>query len=216
MRFWLIIFALWTYPVVSFLLFKLTKRKLELRKNILKVIALLTGVALVGLLTKISTTSSTIDWVVITVPFLMGCSVLWWTLFQSNKTIRVLGAIAILLVFGFGYLSSTVGIVGVGFVISEYETDREIWFENGLIYKELNLGNALSDFRGARIEINRTIKWFPVIEWQVTSKEYSSSMVYGKPLNARYDAIKEEFYLDVEKQWRDSMYYWNDTIRLEK
>ena len=216
MRFWLIIFALWTYPVVSFLLFILTKRKLEIRKHILKVFALLTGVALFGLVTNISTTSSAIDWILVTVPFLMACSVLWWTLFQSNKTIKVLGAIGMLLVFGFGYFSSTVGILGVGFIISEYETDREIWFEDGLIYKEFNLGNALSDFRGARIEINRTIKWFPVIEWQVTAKEYSSSMVYGNPLNARYDAVKEEFYLDVEKQWRDSMYYWNDTIRLEK
>ncbi len=216
MRFWLIIFALWTYPVVSFLLFKLTKRKLELRRNILKVIALLTGAALIGLLTKISTTSSAIDWIVITAPFLMACSVLWWTLFQPKRIIKVLGAIAMLLVFGFGYFSSTVGIIGVGFVVSEYDTDREIWFDDGLIYKELNLGNALSDFRGARIEINRTITWFPVIEWRVTAKEYSSSMVYSKPLNVRYDAPKEEFYLDVEKQWRDSIYSWNDTIRLEK
>ena len=121
-----------------------------------------------------------------------------------------------LVVFGFSYFISTVGILGVGFAIAKFETEKETGFDHGLIYKELSLGNALTDFRGKRVEIYRTLKWFPLIEWQIATKEYYNSMVYSKPLNAHYDETNEEFYLEVEKQWRDSTYYWNDTIRLKK
>jgi len=216
MNIWIIIFALWLYPLAGFLLFKLTNRKLNLRRNILKVIILLTGIAILGQWTKISTTLSTLDWIIITAPFLLCCSVLWWTLYQPNKIIKTFGAIAMLVVFGFSYFISTVGILGVGFAIAKFETDKETWFDHGLIYKELSLGNALTDFRGKRVEIYRTLKWFPLIEWQIATKEYYNSMVYSKPLNAHYDETNEEFYLEVEKQWRDSTYYWNDTIRLKK
>ena len=103
--------------------------------------------------------------------------------------------------------------MGFGFC---FITDKEQWFDNGIICKEVTLGNAIADYRGKRIEINRTINWLPLIEWQVANKEYFNLMVYGQPLNANYNQIDKEFYLDIEKQWGDSIHYWSDTIRLEE
>jgi len=85
-----------------------------------------------------------------------------------------------------------------------------------LIYKETSLGNAISDYRGKRIEINRTIKWLPLIEWEITNKEYFDFLVYRQKLNVVYDKLRNEFVLSAEEQLQDSTYYWSDTIRLEK
>ena len=214
---WLIILiALWTYPIIEYLLFFLTKKKIDLRKKIFKVIFIISVLAIVGLLTKISTTITELDWIIITIPFLAVTILLWWSQFQKSRIIKITGIIAMIFVFGIGYLSGTVGALGVGFVIEEFETSNEIWLDNGLIYKETSLGNAISDYRGKRVEIYRTIKWLPLIEWQVTSKEYFNLMVYGQPLNINYNSVNQELYLDIEKQWGDSTYYWNDTLRFEK
>jgi len=176
----------------------------------------MSGIAILGLLTKFSTTITELDWIIITLPFLAGIILLWWTQFQKNRIIKITGIIAMVLVFSVGYFSGTVGILGVGFVVGEFETNNEIWFDNGLIYKETSLGNAISDYRGKRIEINRTIKWLPLIEWQILSKEYFDFLAYGQQLNVVYDKPKNEFLLSAKEQLQDSTYYWNDTIRLEK
>jgi hypothetical protein len=211
-----ILIALWTYPIIGFLLFKLTKKRIGLRKEIFKVIFIISGIAILGLLTKFSTTNAELDWIIITLPFLAVIILLWWTQFQTNRIIKITGIIAMVLVFSVGYFSGTVGILGVGFVVGEFETNNEIWFDNGLIYKETSLGNAISDYRGKRIEINRTIKWLPLIEWQILSKEYFDFLAYGQQLNVVYDKPKNEFLLSAKEQLQDSTYYWTDTIRLEK
>lgn len=211
-----ILIALWTYPIIGFLLFILTKKKIDLRIKIFKVIFIISVLAILGLLTKISTTITELDWIIVTIPFLAATILLWWSQFQKSRIIKVIGIIAIIFVFSIGYFSGTVGLLGVGFVIGEFETSNEIWLDNGLIYKETSLGNAISDYRGKRVEIYRTIKWLPLIEWQVASKEYFDLLVYGQPLNVNYNSVNQEFYLDAEKQWGDSTYYWNDTLRFEK
>jgi len=211
-----ILIALWTYPIIGFLLFKLTKNRIGLRKMIFGLIFILSGFAILGLLTKFSTTVAELDWILITLPFLAGTILLWWTQFQKKRIIQITGIIAMVLVFSLGYFSGTVGILGVGFVVGEFETNNEIWFDNGLIYKETSLGNAISDYRGKRIEINKTIKWFPAFEWQILSKEYFDFFVIGQQLNVVYDKTRNEFLLSAEEQLQDSTYYWTDTIRIEK
>jgi len=211
-----ILIALWTYPIIGFLLFKLTAKRIGLRNNLFKVILVISGLAIFGIFTKISTTITELDWIIITVPFLSGIILLWWTQFQKNRIIKITGIIAMIFVFSIDYFSGTVGVLGVGFVVAEFETDNEIWFDNGLIYKETSLGNAISDYRGKRIEINRTIKWLPLIEWQILSKEYFDFLICGQQLKVVYDKPKNEFLLSAEEQLQDSTYYWDDTIRLGK
>lgn len=211
-----ILIALWTYPIIGFLLFILTRKKIELRKKIIKVVFIVSGLTILGVLTKVSTTITALDWILVTIPFLAGIILLWWTQFQKNRIFKITGIISMAIVFSLGYLSGTLGILGVGFVVGEYVTNNEQWFENGLIYKETSLGNAISDYRGTRIEINRTIKWLPLIEWEIANKEYFNFLGYGQQLNVNYNKSRNEFILSAEEKLHDSTYFWNDTIRIKK
>jgi len=120
-----------------------------------------------------------------------------------------------IIIFSIGYVSGTIGALGVGFVTAEYECDHVKWFDNGIIYKEYSLGNAISDYRGKRIDINRTIKYLPIIEWRLESKQYYNLAVYGQPLDVNYDIEQKTFFLSAERRWSDSTYHWNDTIRIK-
>jgi hypothetical protein len=213
---WLIIlFALWTYPVIGFFIFRLTKNKLDIRKKIVYTIGLFSILALLGIFSNTSTTLLEINWVIITTPYLFVCSLLWWTQFQQRQIIKIFGIIAMFIVFGGGYLSGSIGALGVGFVTAEHDCDYEKWFDNGLIYKEYSLGNAISDYRGKRIDINRTIKYLPIIEWRLESESFFNLAVYGQPLNVIYNGQQKEFILSAERQWSDSIFHWNDTIRIK-
>ena len=110
------------------------------------------------------------------------------------------------LFFGFVYFMGSVGLLGVGFGIGHYLTDYEKWYDNGLIYKEASLGNAISNFRGKSVEIYKTIEWLPLIEWRIERKE----------LDVKYDKVNNTFVLKAEDQRGDSTYYWSEQITLNK
>jgi hypothetical protein len=77
---WLItIFAIWTYPVIGFFIIRFTKNKLDLRKKIVLTIGIFSLLSLIGVIVNISTTLSEINWLIITTPYLLACSLLWWT-----------------------------------------------------------------------------------------------------------------------------------------
>lgn len=119
---------------------------------------------------------------------------------------------------GIGYLSGTIGALGVGFVTAELEADREKWLGNGVIYKEFSLGNAISDYRGKKVEIYKTMKWLPVIEWRVRDKNYYNLIVYSKPFTVNYMPAEQKIYLSLSTQWgkEKKVYNWADTLLLEK
>ena len=74
-------------------------------------------------------------------------------------------------VFLFGYLSASVGILGVGFITNEYEADATHHFKDDITCIEITLGNVTTDYRGRRFEVWKRISWFPFLEKKVTEKE---------------------------------------------
>ena len=122
-----------------------------------------------------------------------------------------------IVVFGIGYLSSTIGIIGVGFVIGAYEPCEEKWLNDGLIYKEIGIGNAISDYRGKRVEIYKTISWLPLIEWKIKSKDYYDIITYTNQLSVNYKKAENKIYLSTSgySQNEQKWITWNDVISLE-
>jgi len=100
--------------------------------------------------------------------------------------------------------------------IGDYQTDSETWYDNGLIYKETSLGNAIVDYRGKRVEISITIPWLPILEWEVKTKEYFGRTVYKNRLDVEFDSDKKEFYLSTIDQFKDSTEFWTDTLKIEQ
>jgi hypothetical protein len=122
-----------------------------------------------------------------------------------------------LIVFGLGYFSATAGILGVGLLTTQYETDREVWLGDGLIYKENGLGNAITpDTRGKKVEIYKTFKWLPIIEWRISEKSYYNVITYLNPLTVDYKPSKHKIYLSAAMQWgKDKkIINWSDTLNL--
>jgi len=119
-------------------------------------------------------------------------------------------------VFGIGYISSTFGILGVGFVLGEYDTSVETRISKNLIYKETSLGNAISDYRGKRVEIYKTISWLPIIEWRILDKEYYSVIPYLNRLNVVYLPETKTIYLNAEEISAGKIETWADTLKLKE
>lgn len=215
-EFFIIIIAIWFYPILGYLFFRFTKSRLEIGKNILKVISFLAALAILGLSMNISTTLTELDWLIVTMPFLLLCTSLWWSQFQKKNLIKYLGIAGMVLFFGFSYFIGSVGILGVGFGVGHYVTEYEKWYDNGLIYKEASLGNAISDFRGKSVEIYKTLEWFPLVEWRIEKEEYYNLTVYRKALDVKYDKGRNQFILQAEDQRGDSTYYWTEQITLNQ
>jgi hypothetical protein len=219
MAFLIILLGLWAYPIISLLLIQFTKKRLSLRKPVFVVSSVLTLLALFGLLTNISTTLSELDWVIFSTIYFTISLVLVWTQFQKNKLLKVLGFIAMFIVFAFGYLSGTIGALGVGFVVGEYDTEYEKWLGNGIIYKESLLGNAISDHRGKKVELYKTITWLPFIEWKIQEKtytEYVRCMSTPSTINFNSKDNKVYIYGSMWSEQDEKHIYWNDTLTVGK
>ena len=169
-----------------------------------------------GLITNISTTIKAIDWILITSIYFSVCLFLWLSYIHKNRILKVLAIIGMVGVYSIGYLSGTVGALGVGFVSAEYDTKVEKWIGNGLIYKETTLGNAISDYRGKRVEIFKTISWLPILEWRILNKEYYNFITYGNVLKVDYHSDTKTIYLSASEYWgkNHELKTWSDTLRL--
>jgi len=121
-----------------------------------------------------------------------------------------------LFVFGLGYLSSTIGALGVGFICSEKIPAIVKKIDKDLIYKETALGNAISDYRGKKVEIYKTISWFPIVEWQIKQKKYFDFISYGNILNTKYIQATKTLYLETSEPYgKNKIIIWKDSIKIE-
>lgn len=217
--FLIILIGLWTYPIISFIVLWLTKNRLEFRRQLFITSSILTALAFFGLVTNISTTLSELDWLVVSTIYLTISLALALTQFQKNKILKVSGIIAMIFVFGVGYLSGTIGILGVGFVVGEYDTEYEEWLGDGIIYKESTLGNATSDHRGKKVEIYQTISWLPLVEWRTEVREYKEYVtIMTTPLTIDYKPEDNKIYLSASMWWEHDKKYinWADTLIIKK
>ncbi len=115
--------------------------------------------------------------------------------------------------FGIGYLSGTLGILGVGFIVADFESDAEKKLSNGIIYREHSIGNVISDYRGKRVEIYKTVAWLPVFEYQIIQKEYYNVITYPE-IKVSYEPNKHIIHLSASiismneggrEKWVDSI-----------
>ena len=201
----MMLLALWTYPLISLIVIWQTRNKPKIRERILYSSFMLTGLTLVGLLTNVSTTSSVFDWLMISNIYLSISLALSWALFHSNKLLKIVGFIAIICINGVGF---TYGIA-VGFIVGDYETDTEKWFDDGIIYKDMSIGNVIAQVRGRRVEIYKTLPWLPIIEWRIQKKEYFDFVTVLNKFTIDYKPNKQTIYLSISPQtggkWLDSL-----------
>ena len=125
---------------------------------------------------------------------------------------------SIFFVFILGFLSGSIGLLGLMFALGEYEPSVTKKLSNDLIYKETALGNAIADYRGKRVEICRTMPWMPVLERRICQKEYYDVQLYLDELTINYIPDKKVIYLSapLNSDNTDSTENWSDAIYLSK
>ena len=217
MTWWIILIALWTYPVLTFVLAKSVTNNITLKKRLIKLTLIITGLSISGLITHISTTIKAVDWVLVTSIYFSICLFLWLFYFYKNRAFKILAIIVMVVVYSFGYILGSVGVLGIGFISAEYDTNIEKPISNGLIYKETILGNAISDYRGKRVEIFKTLPWFPIIEWRILHKEYYNFIPFRNELHVDYHPETNTIYLSASEfsGKNHELETWSDTLRLK-
>ena len=211
----IIVGGIWIYPFLSYFMIRFTKTNVLIRRNLIYSTFIITGLTCIGFLAQLSFTISSINYFFVSSLYLSVCHLLNITQFQEPKIIKILGSIVSFVVYGFGFIMGSIGLLGLGFVLGDVDADYEKWLGNGIIYREYDLGNALSDFRGKRVEISKTISWFPVIEHLSQEKLYSKSMDYYKPLIVDFDEKQTKIYLSQSIITKTKKNNWTDTLILK-
>lgn len=100
-EFIIILIAIWTYPILGFLLFRFTKSDEVIRKRVIAPVIGLSISAVIGYLIKVSTTSTELDWLFFTIPYLLISIFLWWAFYHNTKAIKFLAIFGMALIFWF-------------------------------------------------------------------------------------------------------------------
>lgn len=214
-NFYIILIGLWIYPIIGFVLFRITRNKPVRRKQVFITLLTLFSITALGMTLKFSTTSTFIDWLLLSLTYLAICFFLWVLAFHRNVFIKIVGIISLTLFLGIGYMMSTIGILGLAFTLGDYETVDIQKLDNGIICKKTCYGNVTVDSSGTWIRIYKTIKWLPIIEWQLAEKEYKNEIL--PVYKANYSITKNEvsFYSSEWNKYEDKQEIWTDTISLK-
>ncbi len=208
------LYTLWLNPVLAFLLLKLLRK---LGKWKLVVIACGTKIVIYSIfvILDVSTTDIKVDFFISSFVYFCFWTIIWNTLYFEKGLFKTLCLIALFSFLTFNYCSSTVGILAVGFTLYDWETTQELKIDDDLIYKETPLGNAISDFRGKRIDIYKQSSFFPFLEYPFQSKSFLEIPPYRNVLEVEYDEKSKTLFLTARDTLPDSIVVWTERITLK-
>ena len=215
----IVIFAFWFYPLLAYLAVRATADQPGQRQFLLWTAHFFSGLAIIGLTTGITTTSSLLDWFLLMSIYGSACLLIWIYRTERGQKERYLAGIAQLSIFGMGYVFSTAGFLAIGFMVEAHVPVDVRNVGDGLIYKEVPYGNAVSDFRLKRVEITRTLPLFPVVEWPVIRKEYDASdELMAPPFGLYYNQRRQQLCLSANHLSDEThrVETWSDTLDLGK
>lgn len=215
----IVIFAFWFYPLLAYVAVRATTDKPIERYYLLWTTNSLGALAIIGLITGITTTSILLDWFLLMSIYGSACLMIWIYRTERGQKARYLAGIAQLSVFGIGYVFSTAGFLAVGFMVEAHVPTDIRNIDNNLIYKEIPYGNAVSDFRLKRVEITRTLPVLPVLEWPVIRKEYDASdELMAPPFGIYYNQQRQQVCLSASHLSDDThrVETWSDTLDVGK
>lgn len=214
--FLIVLTALWINPILGFVLTIITKKNDNLRNRLIIIFTGITVFEIFSIVSKVSFTSKIADFIFVSIFYLGICFGTWVLIYNRKLVIKISGTILAILIFGLNYLLCTIGILGVGFALNNWEPRQVINLDDHLIYKEIPLGMATDDYRGKRVEIFKKLGFLP-LERRITKKEYINEppgFIYK--LDVEYNILTKELYLfGTERIENDKIENWNDTIYIK-
>ena len=215
----IVIFAFWSYPLLAYVAITATADQPGPRQFLLWTTNTLAGLAIIGLITGITTISSLLDWFLLMSIYGSACLMIWIYRTERGRKAHYLAGIAQLSIFGMGYVFSTAGFLAVGFMVEAHVPTDVRNIDNGLIYKEIPYGNSVSDFRLKHVEITRTLPVLPVLEWPIVRREYDASdELMAPPFGIYYNQQRQQVCLSASHLSDDThrIETWSDTLDVGK
>lgn len=215
----IVIFAFWFYPLLAYTAIRATAERPTKRRYLLWTTYLLSGLALLGLSTGITTTSILLDWFLLMSIYASACLLIWIYRMEGGQKEHYLAGIAQLSIFGMGYVFSTAGFLAIGFMVEAHVPTDIRTIDTNLVYKEIPYGNAVSDFRLKRVELTRTLPVLPVLEWSILEKVYDASdELMAPPFGVYYNQQRQQVCLSASHLSDEThrVETWSDTLDVEK
>ncbi|MBO0932172.1 hypothetical protein [Fibrella aquatilis] len=215
----IVIFGFWFYPLLAYVAIRATADQPGTRQLLLWISFIVSGLAIIGLITGITTTLSLLDWFMLVSLYWTVSLLIWILRTERGKKGHYLAGIAQLSIFGAGYVFSTAGFTALGFMVAAHVPTDVRNVGDGLIYKEVPYGNAVSDFRLKRVELTRTPSLLPVVEWPIVRKEYDASdELMAPPFGIYYNQQRQQLCLSASHLSEDThrLESWSDTLDVGK
>jgi hypothetical protein len=208
--------ALWINPILGYFIIWKSNKSDPFKNSLLRFFGVFSFILVLAFTTGISFTSINADFIFLSFFHLGICVGVWAILARSNKYLLYLGRFIAFFIFGINYLTCSIGSLGLGFGLQNFECINKIELTKNLIYKEYSLGNGLTDYRGVRIEIYKKLTPLPlerkVQEDIVHIAEYSG---YTHEIDIQYDSEKRYLYIQGTDRFVNSEYkFWNNTIKI--
>lgn len=217
MHFYILLGALWLYPIIILLFFVFTKKRIPARKKVFRIILVVTAITGISMASGICTRFNAMNWLLFTVFYFFVLYLCWWSQFVAVNWVRWLGLFPLAIVLVAGYFSGSVGALGIAFATYRDELRDEVWVNKSLSVKVYKDSNVFSEKRSATYQVYKTLWWNPLLQRKIAEKTYYKMiLIFADKPAASYNPAKEEIYLHVSmKDFKTKqMVYWADTIRL--
>jgi hypothetical protein len=167
---------------------------------------------LLGFFTQTITILDNVNYFLSAFTYFIVSYFLWIALYNTDKIVKSVVELTILIVFGFGGILATLGCIFILRFSIEMTPFQNFWLADNLIYKEWNLGSGPDpDKRLKCIEIYKTNSLFPIIATRIKDKKYDNWEGNLSPLlEARYNAMTKKLYLSNSiQEFPFSYKHWN-------
>ncbi len=202
-------------PLTTYLLTRFLLKADKVRKLILITSLTVLALGLIGHWTKISFVSLTMDIISGIIIFTALCFCIWIIpRLIKRQAYKIVSQAILILPIVLSIISATIGLLGVLFIIGDFEPDKELRLDNELTYKENNVGKA---FSGPHliITITKRIDNFDLFEKQTIRKDYHSMAASYNEIEVDYKnkILYLETFPNDSSRFKDK---FTDTIMINK
>ncbi len=185
------LFSLWANPLIGlFINTGIDKRPDKQKKYVLLSVG---TIAIIGLAlsTSISTASLYVDYFLLGLFYLAICVLFWIGASLNGKPVSILSIVLMVIVFGSGYLLSTIGMLFLGIGLARSEPSRSVRINNSTLYREYNREFVTSSWGGSEVSLFTSFRWFPFVEREFFSKKYIGELYRSNPSKSERFATPE-------------------------
>lgn len=209
--FYITLISFWVHPALTLIIVRLLRNSTHWKKFVL-VCSFNIIIFFAFFVFDISTVNINIDFLITSFIYFCFWIIIWNALYFEKGLFKTLCLIFLFSLLIFNYCSSTAGILAIGFTLYDWETTQELKIDTDLTYKETPLGNAISDYRGKKIDIFKQFSVFPFLEYPYQSKSFFEIAPYRNILNVEYNKSSRILFLSAQDTLSDSIMVWQEKI----